>query len=225
MDYFHHYLVGRRFDLLTDHKPLVPLSRTHTKTLNRLQLKMQEMHPDVGYIPGKDNVVADFLSRYEGVGVSAVTFTAEHFVPQQLEDPLCNSIFRFLAGKPRRQQGHWFPAIKQFVTFTPKGAVAIVPAKRKGIITPEFLVVTPAALRQAVVQEAHNSKIGGHGGAFRTSERIKSTCWWPKMNDEVADHVKNCPVCGASPHSTAQSGAATTPVSYTHLTLPTTPYV
>ena len=32
------------------------------------------------------------------------------------------------------------------------------------------------------------------------------------MNDEVADHVKNCPVCGASPHKTAQTGAATTPL-------------
>ena len=62
MDYFHHYLVGRRFALLTDHKPVVPLSLTHTKTLNRLQIKMQDMHPDVGYIPGKDNVVSDFLS-------------------------------------------------------------------------------------------------------------------------------------------------------------------
>ena len=72
MDYFHHYLVGCRFDLLTDHKPLVPLSRTHTKTMNRLQLKMQDMHPDVGYIAGKDNVVADFLSRYEGVAVNCL---------------------------------------------------------------------------------------------------------------------------------------------------------
>ena len=69
MDYFHHYLVGCHFDILTDQKPLVPLSRTHTKTLNRLQLNMQEMHPDVGYIPSKDNVVADFLSRHEGLSL------------------------------------------------------------------------------------------------------------------------------------------------------------
>ena len=44
MEYFHHYLVGRRFDILTDHKPIVPLSTVHMKTLNMLQLKMQDMH-------------------------------------------------------------------------------------------------------------------------------------------------------------------------------------
>ena len=51
MEYFHHYLIGRRFDLLTNHKPIVPLSTVHAKTSNRLQLKMQYMHPDIGYIP------------------------------------------------------------------------------------------------------------------------------------------------------------------------------
>ena len=69
MDYFHHYLVGRPFQLLTDHKPLVPLSTIHTRTLNRLQLKMQELHPTLAHIPGKDNVIPDFLSRYSGMGV------------------------------------------------------------------------------------------------------------------------------------------------------------
>ena len=30
------------------------------------------------------------------------------------------------------------------------------------------------------------------------------------MNDEVADHVKNCPVCGTSPHKTEQASATNT---------------
>ena len=110
IDYFHHYLVGRRFALLTDHKPVVPLSLTHTKTLNRLQLKMQDMHPDVGYIPGKDNVVSDFLSRYNsmgaspqalsdkaGVGVEAVDISFDRFHHLQMRDALCIEAVRFLA--------------------------------------------------------------------------------------------------------------------------------
>ena len=75
MEYFHHYLVGRRFDLLMDHKPIIPLSTVHTKTLNRLQLKIQDMHPNIGYIPGKLNVVSDFLTRYDGMGVSKENLT------------------------------------------------------------------------------------------------------------------------------------------------------
>jgi hypothetical protein len=54
--------------LYTDHKPLCKLSSTHVKTLNRLQLKMTELSPEIRYIEGKNNTVADFLSRYHGLG-------------------------------------------------------------------------------------------------------------------------------------------------------------
>jgi ribonuclease HI len=68
MTYFQHYLVTRKFTLYTDHKPLCKLSSTHVKTLNRLQLKMTELSPEIRYIEGKNNTVADFLSRYHGLG-------------------------------------------------------------------------------------------------------------------------------------------------------------
>jgi hypothetical protein len=54
--------------LYTDHKPLCKLSSTHVKTLNRLRLKMMELSPEIRYIEGKNNTVADFLSRYQGLG-------------------------------------------------------------------------------------------------------------------------------------------------------------
>jgi hypothetical protein len=46
------------------------LSSAHAKTLNRLQVKMTELHPELQYIEGKDKVVADFLSRYHGMNVA-----------------------------------------------------------------------------------------------------------------------------------------------------------
>ena len=66
MDQFVHHLTGRHFYLYTDHKPLVRLNTAHTKTLNRLQVRMNELHPTLRHINGQDNVVADFLSRYNG---------------------------------------------------------------------------------------------------------------------------------------------------------------
>jgi hypothetical protein len=45
MDYFHHYLLLAKFKLYMDHKPMCKLSSAHAKTLNRLQVKMTELHP------------------------------------------------------------------------------------------------------------------------------------------------------------------------------------
>jgi hypothetical protein len=53
MTYFQHFLVTRKFTLYTDHKPLFKLSSTHVKTLNRLQLKMTELSPEIRYIEWK----------------------------------------------------------------------------------------------------------------------------------------------------------------------------
>jgi hypothetical protein len=30
---------------------------------------MMELHPDIKYIEGKNNIVADFLSRYHGMNI------------------------------------------------------------------------------------------------------------------------------------------------------------
>jgi hypothetical protein len=68
MTYFQHYLVTRKFTLYPDHKPLCKLRSTHVKTLNRLQLKMTELSPEIRYIEGKNNTVADLISRYHGLG-------------------------------------------------------------------------------------------------------------------------------------------------------------
>jgi hypothetical protein len=68
MTYFQHYLITRKFRLYTDHKPLCKLSSTHVKTLNRQQIKMTELSPEIRYDEWKNNTVADFLSRYHGLG-------------------------------------------------------------------------------------------------------------------------------------------------------------
>jgi hypothetical protein len=70
MNYFHHYLLPAKFKLYTDHKPMCKLSSAHAKTLDRLQVKMTELHLELQNIEGKDNVVADFLSRYHGMNVA-----------------------------------------------------------------------------------------------------------------------------------------------------------
>ena len=60
-----------------DHKPLERISVTHTKMLNQLQLRMQEMHPNVGYLKGGFNTISAFLSRYKWMNVAASGLTSD----------------------------------------------------------------------------------------------------------------------------------------------------
>lgn len=65
VNYFRPYLFGRKFKLITDHKPLVWLNsvKDPTSRLVRWRLKLAEYEYEVIYKAGKQNVNADALSR------------------------------------------------------------------------------------------------------------------------------------------------------------------
>ena len=63
--HFHHYLVGRKFTLRTDHTSLKWLMNINNSSglFARWITRLQEYHMDVEYKPGKKNQNADALSR------------------------------------------------------------------------------------------------------------------------------------------------------------------
>lgn len=63
--HFRPYLYGRHFKILTDHRPLVYLfSMTNPASrLTKFRLCLEEYDFEIEYIKGKDNVLADALSR------------------------------------------------------------------------------------------------------------------------------------------------------------------
>ncbi len=62
---FHHYLRGTKFVIGTDHQPITTVFRQRTKSprMNRWMLEMREYRFRIEYKKGKNNVVADQLSR------------------------------------------------------------------------------------------------------------------------------------------------------------------
>jgi hypothetical protein len=53
---------------------------------------MEEMYPEIRYIEGKKNTVADFLSRYQGLGVAQIDAGPYRVAELQREDPHCRPI-------------------------------------------------------------------------------------------------------------------------------------
>lgn len=74
VDQFRHYLVGHEFILFTDHKPLIYLfnMKNASSKLVRWRLALSEYQFKIVYKQGRQNVVADALSRinYEPVELS-----------------------------------------------------------------------------------------------------------------------------------------------------------
>lgn len=67
LDTLKYYLVGKEFVLETDHRPLQWLHRMRdfNSRITRWHLSLQPYKFSVRYRAGKDNVIADFLSRHE----------------------------------------------------------------------------------------------------------------------------------------------------------------
>lgn len=65
VDYWHYYLVGRKFVIETDHQPLKWLMKQkqpRTRLFN-WAMRLNQYNFSINYIPGRENEEADFLSR------------------------------------------------------------------------------------------------------------------------------------------------------------------
>lgn len=63
------FLLGRKFVLFTDHRNLIYLQQSNIPKLVRWKLRLLEFDFVVKHIPGKENVVADSLSRIASMSV------------------------------------------------------------------------------------------------------------------------------------------------------------
>ena len=67
--HFHHFVEGRQFKVLTDHKPLTFSLSSHSDRYTPRQVRhldyISQFTTDIQHISGQDNPVVDALSRIE----------------------------------------------------------------------------------------------------------------------------------------------------------------
>jgi len=68
---------------------------------------------------------------------------------------------------------------------------------QKGLLHYKHAVYVPKdlAVQQEIIRMNHDDPYAGHFGATRTTALIRRKYFWPGLNKDVREYVKNCDVC------------------------------
>ena len=211
---FHQYLYGRKFVLLTDHKPLTTiLSSTRgvppiaAARLQRWALFLSAYTYDIKYRSTSDHANADCLSRLPLPSVSTSTQVSDVFIVKQIEAlPVSATELRSMTRND--------PLLSKVLQYTRKGWPSSVPAPlkpyfhRREELTLEndcvlwgIRVIVPKKLQDRVLEELHQS----HIGIAKTKALARSHVWWPNLDSTIEAMVKSCSRCQAVQSSPAVS--------------------
>jgi hypothetical protein len=173
---FRQYLVGARFVVKSDHNSLKYL--LEQKDLNERQQKwvsrIQAYDFDIEFVKGKNNVVADALSRRPSIfamtGVSVDW--KDHLVMEYAKDQFACQL---LDGQVQDDN---FKVINDLIYY--KDRIFLVPG---------------SAFKAKVLQAYHDSPMAGHQGISKTYRQVRERFSWKGLKEDVIKHVKECTTC------------------------------
>ena len=213
---FSDYLIGSKFHLETDHKPLVSL--LGSKNLEELPIRLQRFRMrlmrftyTISYVPGKQLTIADALSRapvtpsstdddkfcaeidaYVNLTIQGIPTTQSRLKAikaAQAEDEVCQKLFHYCKyGWPHQ---HKIPG-----SVRPYLSVASELIVHDGLLLKGARIVIPSALRLSILDQLHS----GHQGVTKCRARAQQTVWWPGLGSQIQDLVRNCSKCRQSRH-------------------------
>ena len=174
------YLLGRPTVVYTDHCSLKYF--LSQPSLTDKQIRWMEyigaFDLDIRYKPGKDNVVADAMSRRWDHALGVITLVEPD---TQLHDSiraayLLDDFFDNIGDNAdfRQEDNLWYH----------------VKDGSKRLCLP-----ADKWLRRQIIEEHHDAIIFGHGGIDKTAESVKRNYYWPGMDSTIADFIRTCDAC------------------------------
>ncbi|XP_065224410.1 uncharacterized protein K02A2.6-like [Planococcus citri] len=194
------YLLGRTFELVTDHKPLQTIFGTRSKPCARIErwvLRMQGFKYVIRYAPGKNNI-ADPLSRL--LQTSAATHTINDMYEKNLINFVTQLAPKAVTLREIRKATENDPELSkicdslisnQEIKLKPFSAIASELCVVEGVLLRGVRIIVPAELRDRVLQNAHE----GHPGINKIKDRLRSKVWWPNIDKHAETCVKTCDTC------------------------------
>ena len=206
---FHSYLFGRHFKLQTDHKPLLTLfneskavSPQASGRIQRWALTLASYEYTIVCRTTTQHANADAMSRLPLPDIPVQTPASGELVlmVERLEDapisaaqiatwtrrdPLLSRVLRYIReGWPDSAD----------IELKPYRTRRLELIAHDGCIVWGGRVVVPPPGRESVLIELH----GGHPGTSRMKSLARGLVWWPGMDQEIENMVKQCSDCQQS---------------------------
>ena len=204
------YLLGQKFTLITDHKPLEtifssPKSRPNAR-IERWALRLQPFDFEIKYKSGENNP-SDYLSRnpidmynsnknIEDDGTeNYIQFLIRHATPKALkiddikkatkEDEKLQIFIKWLNDPSLVPSSVKNPQLRSLVNI--KNEVT----QADGLLLRQNRLLIPTQLQQVCIDLAHE----GHQGIVKTKSLLRSKVWFPGIDKLVENKIKNCTAC------------------------------
>ena len=203
---FHLYVFGRHFEILTDHKPLLGLlgedkgiQPMSSPRMQRWALTLTGYSYTMKFIPGRENTVADALSRLplaQDRDNGTPTNVQVHLLQSSKSAPINSNNIRMWTSrdpllsqiKCALQQG-W--PTKSPATWQPFSVRQNELSLQDGCILWGSRVLVPPQGRKKILEELHEA----HPGVSKMKALARSYVWWPGMDKEIEEMVQRCEPC------------------------------
>ena len=208
-------LWGQRIKVYTDHKNLMrdALGLTCDRVY-RWRLLLEEYGPEIVWIKGIDNTVADALSRLEynpvkDTNQNWMMFTKSwHFYMQEapLEPPDYEDSMNFVFANTQEEDGIYPLTTAEIAAAqeTDTNFLNILKKDKKEKYVKQLIgdiklyccegkLVIPKSLQRRAVEWFHHYL--QHPGTTRLEETLRGSMYWKGMRTTVRSYVKNCKKC------------------------------
>ncbi|XP_046856097.1 uncharacterized protein K02A2.6-like [Xenia sp. Carnegie-2017] len=205
---FHQYVYGRRFSLITDHKPLTmilgPKRGVPVLAVSRLQrwaIQLGAYQYDIEYRTSKNNANVDALSRLprksveepdeweeEAAAVNSVQLKRSPVSVSMIREATQKDsvwsrvVYYLLHGRP---EGKLPEELQYFFTKQDEFTV------EEGCLLRGTRVVIPTKYQGVVLSELHIN----HPGMVRMKSLARLHVWWSTLDQDIEQTVRDCTSC------------------------------